>query len=127
MLRNRALAITGPFPESLLDDIPGQALRDEVIVDAQARQRAVEEDPWIFTNAWGQPHVVLAWCRTLYTATLGEVTSKAAAADWAMTRLPREWHSQTEHAVLDRPDPCGRVHRDGDTDLAEQSPDSSRT
>jgi len=122
VLRNRGLPVTGPAANTIIDHVPAQTLRDEVAVDAQVRQRADEEDPWIFGNAWGQPHVVLAWCRMLYTATLGEVKGKNDAARWAIDQVPREWHPLIDRAISDRPDPWGRVHREADPGLAGQTP-----
>lgn len=117
VLKNRALVITGPPADSLLPEVPTQALRDEAAALAVQRHHDALADPEYLKNGWGQPHEVLTQCRMLYTASAGQVAGKNDAARWCLTVLPTEWHQLVEAAIADRPNPWDRVHRQADPHL----------
>ena len=119
VLRNCAVTVSGPAPETLLPEVPAHVVRAEAA--GLAARRAAEIDDEYLANAWGQPHEVLTQCRLLYTATTGEVTGKEAAARWCLDRLPAQWHDLILSAIADRPDPWGRVHRFGDPGRARRT------
>jgi hypothetical protein len=121
VLHHRGLAVAGPSAATIAPAVPARVLRDEVAAEVLRRHDAVRADPGLLANAWGQPYVVLSWCRMLYTATVGEVAAKHEAAAWARDRLPEEWRPLIERAIADRPDPWLRVHRDADPALASRT------
>lgn len=117
VLKNRALVTTGPPADSLLPEVPTQALRDEAAALAVQRHHEALSDPEYLSNGWGQPHEVLTQCRMLYSASTGQVAGKNDAARWCLTVLPTEWHQLVEAAIADRPNPWERVHRQADPHL----------
>ncbi|MEI2810918.1 MAG: aminoglycoside adenylyltransferase domain-containing protein [Nocardioides sp.] len=117
ILKNRGLVITGPPADSLLPQVPTQALRDEAAALAVQRHHYALADPQYLENGWGQPHEVLTNCRMLYSASTGQVASKNGAARWCIGVLPTEWRELIEAAIADRPNPWERVQKQADSRL----------
>ena len=117
VLRHRGIAISGAPADSLLPEIPTQALRDEAARLAVERQDSALADPDYLANGWGQPHEVLINCRMLYTASTGEVCGKTASARWCLGVVSTEWHQLIDAAIRSRPDPWQRVHQNADPEL----------
>lgn len=117
ILKNRGLVITGPPADSLLPEVPTQALRDEAAALAVQRHHDALADPEYLENGWGQPHEVLTNCRMLYSASTGQVASKNGAARWCIGVLPTEWRELIEAAIADRPNPWERVQKQADSRL----------
>ncbi|CAN5688265.1 aminoglycoside nucleotidyltransferase ANT9 [soil metagenome] len=118
LLREHGIALLGPQAAALVAPVDEGALRAEMIGVARARAEHLEEDPACLTNGWYQPYLVLTLCRALYTTCTGRVTSKAAAAEWALAQVPAEFGELIRRAVADRPDPWVRVHQEADPTLA---------
>lgn len=82
-VRRHSVALYGPAAHEFFDEIP--------VVDVQ---RSLLETLTLWTTEadWkgDERNIVLALVRIWYTAMTGEITSKVAAADWALQRLPRE-------------------------------------
>lgn len=117
VLRHRGVAISGAPADSLLPEIPTQALRDEAPRLAVERQASALADPAYLTNGWGQPHEVLINCRMLYTSSTGQVCGKTASARWCLGVVSTEWHPLIDAAIRSRPDPWQRVHQQADPEL----------
>jgi hypothetical protein len=101
LLRERGLTLAGPPPHELVDEVPGDALRNKM------RQSIEDFLPRLlswgsFDNAWTQRYAVSSLCRMLYTLDTGEVTSKKAALVWAKEVLPSEWHELAQQVLDDR-------------------------
>jgi hypothetical protein len=113
-LREYGIALDGPEPASLVDEVTTDALRDEI--RRTMREKALElrtstgvsDQQW---SAWLQPYVVLSFCRMLHTLRTGRVGSKRAAGHWALSALDGRWATLIQRAIDDRPDPWLRVHR----------------
>lgn len=118
VLRRHGIALLGPAASTYVAPVDPGALRAEMIGVARTRAEGIEEDPESLTNGWYQPHLVVTLCRALHTACTAEVTSKAAAARWALDVLPAEHHALVRRAVADRPDPGRRLHQSADPELA---------
>lgn len=118
VLRERGVAVVGATASTYVAPVDVGALRAEMIGVARARAEDLEEHPDHLANGWYQPYLVVTLCRALYTAYTGEVTSKAAAAAWALGVVGDEHHEVVRRAVADRPDPWVRVHRPADPALA---------
>src|SRR3954447_15846488 len=88
ILRRHGIAVFGPPPRSLVDDVALADLRREGW-DALAEYVA-----WgnglVEMSRWDQPYLVLTICRILHTIECGDVTSKALAGEWATHHLP-DW------------------------------------
>lgn len=100
-LRERGITLAGPEPLQLVAEVPADVLRGEM--------RPLIENflpdlfSWInFDTAWAQRYAVATLCRLLYTLETGEVASKPAALEWALTALAPDWHGLIQQALDDR-------------------------
>ncbi len=118
MLRERGVPVVGPPASTYVARIDAGALRAEMIGVARTRAEDVEEHPEHLADGWYQPYLVVTLCRALYTAYVGEVTSKAAAADWALGVVGEEHRPLIRRALVERPDPWRRGHQQADPGLA---------
>jgi hypothetical protein len=123
-LREYGIVLAGPDPASLVDVVNADELRSEIRRTMRERTqdlRAYPDSPDKPWSAWLQPHVVLAYCRMLHTLSTGRVGSKLAAGHWALRALDSRWAALIQHALDDRPDPWGRVHRPADPALVVET------
>ncbi len=105
-LRERGIVLAGPDPASLVDPVSAVQLRSEVLTTMH------EWVGWAKApdmSRWRQPTLVLSYCRMLHTLTIGRVTSKREAGEWALAALDAEWAGLIRRALDDRPDPWLRV------------------
>jgi len=121
-LREYGVRLAGPEPKSLVDPVPAEGLREELV--ATLREYA----DWAPAptqaggmSQWKQTSLVLSFCRILHTLASGRVASKRASGEWALEALDPEWTSLVQRALDDRPDPWGRVHRPADPAVAERT------
>ena len=122
VLRRHGVTLAGPDPKGLVEEVSADALRREA-VQAVREYAAWAPEPTQTgdMSQWKQSYLVLTCCRLLATLARGEVLSKRAAAEWATGALAPEWRDLVEHAVADRADPWGRVHRSADPGRAQQT------
>lgn len=118
-LREHGVTLYGPPPATLVDPVPPEALRAEVVTGL------AEWEPWPYESQtrfergdarpgmsrWKQPYVVLSYCRMLHTPETGAVHSKKVSGEWALGALDPRWRPLIQRALDDRPDPWGRVHQ----------------
>lgn len=95
-LLQNGLALVGPPPETLIDPVSSNDLR-------QAMLGLIHS--WIVTlpdnmpdSRGGQSYVVLTLCRLLYTLEIGETASKPDAVTWALKTLDISWHTLINNA-----------------------------
>lgn len=120
-LRERGVALAGPEPDTLVDEITHAALGDEMrwmVAEYGAWARDPAEPPM---SRWKQPYLVLTTCRILHTSATGVVGSKREAAVWALGHLDHAWVDLIEGALVDRADPWRKVHEQADAALAERT------
>jgi hypothetical protein len=100
--REKGIVLAGPDPKMLIDAVSPDALRQEM---REAMLRAATKWP----NAaaldahWLQAFAVGLYCRMLHTLEVGAVTSKQAAARWALQRLDSRWHALIQASLPVRP------------------------
>lgn len=101
-LRECGVAIAGPDPKTLVDEVSAEVLR--------ARMRGYAEEflpgllTWITLDiAWAQRYAVTTFCRILHTLDSGQVTSKRSALLWAGDNLDPEWTGLIAQTSADRP------------------------
>ncbi len=75
----RGLALDGPPPDELLDPVPHEDLRRAIVAGVPDLLDELESDT---------RNVLLTLARIWMTLGTGEITSKDAAAQWAIARLP---------------------------------------
>ena len=100
-LREHGITLAGPPPHTLVDPVPGEAIREA----ARATLPTLVEDvhAWMPPDiAWGQRYVVTSACRALYTASTGEVASKRQAVLWARGRVGEGWTPLLDQVLRDR-------------------------
>lgn len=102
ILRHHGIPIAGPPVSDLVDEVPTQALRDEMRVALPHVLADVQT--WAsFDIAWTQRYTVATYCRALYTLHTARVTSKRGAQEWALDNLDPRWRPLIAQAIEDRP------------------------
>src|SRR5262245_58724361 len=85
--REKGIVLAGPDPCRLIDEVPAETLRQEMRDNMVAWPAAWFPDAASIEALWEQALIVVIYCRMLHTLHTGTVTSKRAAADWAMPTL----------------------------------------
>lgn len=117
-LREHGIVLAGPDPKSLVDPVSADQLRREVVTTMREWvdwAKAPDMSPW------RQPTLVLSYCRMLHTLSIGRVTSKREAGEWALGALDPEWATFIQGALDDRPDPGARVHQPAEPETVERT------
>lgn len=95
ILREKGIPLIGPAPETLVNPVPIEKLRNEIrniIFEIKALFEAEIDRPLSFLNSeFGQSFIVLTYCRMLHTLQTGTIQSKKAAANWAVTNFDHDW------------------------------------
>ena len=115
--RERGIALAGPAPQTIVAPVAADDLRREVLATMHewGAQILADTERWM-TNRWGQPFVVLSYCRMLHTLHTGTIESKPAGARWAMQALDQRWAGLIERAWGERQDQYAKVHLPADPD-----------
>ncbi|MBP8247450.1 MAG: DUF4111 domain-containing protein [Phenylobacterium sp.] len=97
-LREKGIALAGPPPAELVEEVTPEALRAEI----RALFRRVTT-LWLggsvgIDQAWLQAFIVTHYCRMLHSLETGTVTSKKAASAWAKRRLDPRWAELIDRA-----------------------------
>ncbi|HEX5836799.1 MAG TPA: aminoglycoside adenylyltransferase domain-containing protein [Anaerolineales bacterium] len=104
-LRERGIVIEGPAPQSLIDPVPPQGLRQAVMEGVPIWFSPILADPSEIAKRGYQSFFVLTICRMLYTLKYGNTLPKQAAAKWALENLGPEWKPLIERALVGRQQP----------------------
>ena len=121
-LREHGIVLVGPEPQSIVERVSEQVLREEALAGVREyAEWAPEPTRAGPMSRWKQPYLVLTFCRLLYTLTEARVVSKREAGEWAMGALDPQWSDLIRRALDDRPDPWTRVHQLADPDLGERT------
>lgn len=97
-LREHGIVVRGPDPQTLIDPVTADELRDAARSELQIRifdwprewKDGEDPAPWISRRAF-QAFEIETVCRALYTIARGELSTKRAAVEWALRDLPDEW------------------------------------
>lgn len=104
-LRERGITIAGPDPETLIDPVSEDDLRQAMRDLLPRWAESLFNDPSELGRRGSQAYVVLSICRILYTLETGAVASKRQASDWARTALDEKWSSLIDRASAGRENP----------------------
>lgn len=96
VLRKCGVTLYGPPPQTLIDPVGADQLRQGV--RDLVGDWTVDGEP-LFAEPWYRRYMVYTMCRVRYTLASGEVTSKPAAAEWALGRVEPSWHELIRRAV----------------------------
>jgi predicted nucleotidyltransferase len=104
-LLKRGITLAGPHPETLIDPVSEDDLRQAMRVLLPRWAESLFNDPSELGRRGSQAYVVLSICRMLYTLETGAVASKRRASDWARTALDGKWSSLIDRAWIGRENP----------------------
>lgn len=116
VVREKGVTLAGPPPETLVDPIPVESLRREIVEEIGGWGREIIANPERYQNHFYQTFIVLNYCRMLHDLHTGFPGSKLAGAEWAKANLEPSWSSLIERAWDGRPDPARSVRRPADPD-----------
>ena len=106
-LREQGVVLAGPDPKSLVDPVPAEELRRNVLesMDEWESWLAARDAPM---SRRLQGLLVLSFCRMLQTLETGRVTSKREAGEWALGALDQEWAGSSKPRSTTGPTRGGR-------------------
>jgi hypothetical protein len=90
----------------LVDPIPVETLRKEILATIHDWGREILANPDHFNNRFYQGFIVLSYCRMLHDYSRGFPGSKLAGAEWAKANLDPCWAGLIDRAWNGRPDPA---------------------
>ena len=105
VLRERGITLAGPAPQTLIDPVSANDLRQAMLVILKGWASQILDDPAQIKHRGGQSYTVLSLCRILYTLQYGTVVSKHVAARWAQEALDSEWTPLIERTWAGRHNP----------------------
>lgn len=105
ILRERGIILEGPVPQSLIDPISSNDLRQAVMDVLPLWAKPILDNSNQIKGRGYQSYVVLSLCRMLYTLQCGTIISKRAAAQWAQETLSKKWTHLIARAWLGRQNP----------------------
>jgi len=105
VLRERAITLRGPAPQTLIDPISPEELRQGMLESLHGWATQLLNDPAQISNRGYQSYTVLTLCRILYTLEQGAVVSKPVAARWVQERTGERWTPLIERAWIGRHNP----------------------
>lgn len=91
--------VAGPPPDTLIDPPDRAALRQAVIDGLHTWWLPMLENPYRLLTREYQSYAVLTLCRALFTLDGCAITTKSAAAAWALANLPPRWHDLIQQAL----------------------------
>ena len=102
VLCQRGITITGPAPQTLIDPVSPDELRQAMLPTLHGWAKHILNHPDEINGRGYQSYTVLTLCRILYTLQTGDVASKPAAARWAKETLGEKWASIIDRALIGR-------------------------
>jgi predicted nucleotidyltransferase len=103
ILREHGITLAGPAPQTLVDPVSPDDLREAVREIIPVWGGRLLADPTVVQQQCGyQSYIVLSLCRMFYTLQHGEVASKATAARWGRQALPSRWTPLIDRAWVTR-------------------------
>ncbi len=116
VVRAMGVPLAGPAPATLIDPIPVEVLRREVLGVITGWGGEILADSEHYRNHFYQGFIVLNFCRMLHDLRRGYPGSKRAGAEWVKSDLDAAWHGLIDRAWDARPDPAASVRRRPDPD-----------
>lgn len=104
-LRERGITFAGPAPQTLIDPVSPNDLRQAMLAILRGWWAPMLADPAHLSSRGYQSYTVLSMCRVLYTLQYGSVVSKPVAARWAQETLDERWIPLIERAMVGRQHP----------------------
>jgi predicted nucleotidyltransferase len=114
VVRTHGITLVGPAPDTLIDPVDANALRQEALTRMHSWADQIFSAPEQMNNRWYQPYAVLSYCRMLYTVATGTAISKPAGARWAQQQLDHRWAGLIAQAWDERPNPSLKAQQAAD-------------
>ncbi|MBN2471097.1 MAG: DUF4111 domain-containing protein, partial [Anaerolineae bacterium] len=114
VVREKGVTLAGPPPAALVDPVPVEVLRADILATIRDWGSEILAEPNRFNNRFYQSFIVLSYCRMLHDLQRGAVGSKQAGAAWAKANLDPAWHGLIERTWAARPDPARTVRQPAD-------------
>ncbi len=105
VLREHGITLAGPAPQTLIDPVSPNDLRQAMLKVLHGWAAHILDDPASLRWRGYQSYTVLSLCRILYTLEYGTVVSKRVASRWAQETLGDQWTSLIERAWVGRHNP----------------------
>jgi hypothetical protein len=109
--REHGVVLAGPAARELVDPVSSDELRLDALEVLAGWDRALTPRTERFASAWAQQEHVLGLCRLLHRSTHGVVSTKVAAARWAVPVLEECWRPLVRAAADGRRAGWDRVRR----------------
>ncbi len=106
VVRENGVTLAGPSPALLVDPVPVETLREEIMATIHDWGQEILSRPDHFNNRFYQGFIVLNYCRMLHDLHRGFPGSKLAGAEWAKTNLDPTWKGLIDRAWNGRPNPA---------------------
>jgi len=116
IVREQGVPLSGPTPKSLVDPIPVESLRREILETINDWGKEILENPEQFSNRFYQGYLVLNYSRMLHDFIRGRPGSKLEGAEWAKANLDPAWEGLINRSWNGRPDPAYSVRQPADPD-----------
>lgn len=114
VLREHGIPLAGARPKTLIDPIPANDLRREILGVITGWGQQILDDPSLYNNWFYQTFIVLSYCRMLHSLHTGRIGSKRAGAEWAKVNLHPSWIGLIDRSWAGRPKPENSVRQPAD-------------
>lgn len=104
ILREQGVVVAGPPPQSMIDPVRPDDLRQAVRELVRAWWAPMIQNPVRLEHSEYQAYAILSMCRALHAMRYGVIVSKPFAARWAQQELGATWAIVIERALAWRPD-----------------------
>ncbi|MBI3241615.1 MAG: DUF4111 domain-containing protein [Chloroflexi bacterium] len=111
VVREHGVSLAGPDPVTLVDPIPIEMLRQEIMEVMSGWGRQILAEPEQYNNRFYQTFIVLSYCRMLHDLQNGFPGSKRAGAEWAKANLDPSWAGLIDRTWDGRPNPALSVRQ----------------
>jgi Aminoglycoside adenylyltransferase, C-terminal domain len=99
ILREHGVVLAGPPPQTLIDPVQPDELREAVRGILREWWRPMLVEGPLLQNTFYRCYAVLTMSRMLYTLRHGAIATKPVAARWAQDILDRRWTPLIQHAL----------------------------
>jgi len=106
ILREKGVALAGPHPSTLINPIPSELLRREILASFTEWGEQILADPQQINSRFYQTFAVLSYCRMLHDLHTGTIGSKRSGAEWAKRHVDPSWAALIDRAWDGRPNPA---------------------
>ena len=104
VVRQYGIRLAGAEPASLVDPVPTETLRGEIVSVMCGWGQQILDRPETWANRFYQGFIVLNYCRAWCDLSTGTVGSKRRGAEWAEARLGPAWTDLIDRAWETRVD-----------------------